>query len=318
MAAKQSAILAPFSATAPVMRPDSPSPVIPFLVACAGIATFSAMDVLMKGLSIDLGAYNAVLWRTGTGAIVAGALWVASRPKWPGQAAMKIHAWRSLFVAGMALSFFWALARLPMAEAIALAFVAPLMALYMAAIFLGEQIGPRSIAASALGLAGVVVIVAGKLGGSDYSEEALLAVGAVFLSAIFYAYNLILARRQAKMAEPLEIAFFQNFLVAAILAVGAPWFLAVPDAIYAPAILGAATLATLSLLLLSWAYARAETQILATTEYTGFLWAMLFGWVFFNEAVTWPTLAGAVLIVAACLIVARKVPHSDPVEPAAA
>lgn len=318
MAAKQSAILAPFSATAPVMRPDSPSPVIPFLVACAGIATFSAMDVLMKGLSIDLGAYNAVLWRTGTGAIVAGALWVASRPKWPGQAAMKIHAWRSLFVAGMALSFFWALARLPMAEAIALAFVAPLMALYMAAIFLGEQIGPRSIAASALGLAGVVVIVAGKLGGSDYSEEALLAVGAVFLSAIFYAYNLILARRQAKMAEPLEIAFFQNFVVAAILAVGAPWFLAVPDAIYAPAILGAATLATLSLLLLSWAYARAETQILATTEYTGFLWAMLFGWVFFNEAVTWPTLAGAVLIVAACLIVARKVPHSDPVEPAAA
>ncbi|MDK2762184.1 MAG: DMT family transporter [Sphingopyxis sp.] len=300
------------------MRPDSPSPVIPFLVACAGIATFSAMDVLMKGLSIDLGAYNAVLWRTGTGAIVAGALWVASRPKWPGQAAMKIHAWRSLFVAGMALSFFWALARLPMAEAIALAFVAPLMALYMAAIFLGEQIGPRSIAASALGLAGVVVIVAGKLGGSDYSEEALLAVGAVFLSAIFYAYNLILARRQAKMAEPLEIAFFQNFLVAAILAVGAPWFLAVPDAIYAPAILGAATLATLSLLLLSWAYARAETQILATTEYTGFLWAMLFGWVFFDEAVTWPTLAGAVLIVAACLIVARKVPHSDPVEPAAA
>ena len=43
------------------MRPDSPSPVIPFLIACAGIATFSAMDVLMKGLSIEIGAYNAVL-----------------------------------------------------------------------------------------------------------------------------------------------------------------------------------------------------------------------------------------------------------------
>ena len=40
------------------MRPDSPSPVIPFLIACAGIATFSAMDVLMKGLSIDIGAYK--------------------------------------------------------------------------------------------------------------------------------------------------------------------------------------------------------------------------------------------------------------------
>ncbi|WP_411338807.1 DMT family transporter [Sphingopyxis sp. J-6] len=300
------------------MRPDSASPLVPFLIACAGIATFSAMDVLMKGLSIDIGAYNAVLWRTGTGTLVSGALWFATRPKWPDKATMQIHAWRSLFVSGMALCFFWGLARLPMAEAIAVSFIAPLMALYMAAIFLGEKIGPRSIAASLLGLAGVIVIVAGKLGGSDYSDEALWAIGAVFLSAIFYAYNLILARRQAKMAEPLEIAFFQNFFVAAILALGAPWFLAVPDVGQAPYILGAAVLATTSLLLLSWAYARAETQILATTEYTGFLWAMLFGWFFFAEAVALPTLAGAALIVAACLIVIRKAPHGDPIEPAAA
>ena len=52
------------------MRPDSASPVIPFLIACAGIATFSAMDVLMKGLSIEIGAYNAVVWRTGAGTMV--------------------------------------------------------------------------------------------------------------------------------------------------------------------------------------------------------------------------------------------------------
>ncbi len=82
--------------------------------------------------------------------------------------------------------------------------------------------------------------------------------------------------------------------------------------------LGAAALAVTSLLLLSWAYARAQAQILATTEYTGFLWAMLFGWMFFDEAVTWPTIAGAVLIVIGCLIVARKTPQLDPIEPAAA
>jgi S-adenosylmethionine uptake transporter len=300
------------------MRPDSPSPLVPFLIACAGIATFSAMDVLMKGLSIDIGAYNAVLWRTGAGTLVSGAIYAVSRPAMPDRATMQIHAVRALFVAGMALSFFWGLARLPMAEAIAIAFVAPLLTLYMAALFLGEKIGPRSIAASLLGIAGVLVIVAGKLGRGDYAPEALWAVGAVFFSATLYAYNLILARRQAKMAEPLEIAFFQNFYVALIIALGAPWFLAVPSGDHAPHILGAAILATLSLLLLSWAYARAEAQILATSEYTGFLWAMLFGWIFYNEHVTLPTIAGAVLIVVACLIVARKVPHDDPVEPAAA
>jgi len=300
------------------MRPDSASPLIPFLIACAGIATFSAMDVLMKGLSIELGAYNAVLWRTGAGSILSGALYFATRPAMPDAKTLRIHAVRSLFVAGMAVSFFWALARLPMAEAIAIAFIAPLATLYMAAIFLGERIGARSIIASFLGIIGVIVIVAGKLGRGDYAPEALWAVGAVFVSALLYAYNLILARRQAKMAEPLEIAFFQNGFVALILALGAPWFLAVPSGEHAPHILGAAVLAVLSLLLLSWAYARAEAQILATTEYSGFLWAILFGWMFFNEAVRWPTIAGAMLIVAACLIVARKTPQLDPIEPAAA
>lgn len=300
------------------MRPDSPSPALPFLIACAGIATFSAMDVLMKQLSIDIGSYNAVLWRTGTGAILSGLVYLATRPALPDRATMRIHAWRALFVAGMAITFFWALARLPMAEAIALAFVAPLMTLYMAAIFLGETIGPRSIAASLLGLLGVIVIVAGKLDSNDYAPEALWAVGAVFLSALLYAYNLILARRQAKMAEPMEIAFYQNLFVTLFLALGAPWFAVVPGLDHFPAITGAAILATVSLLLLSWGYARAEAQILATTEYTGFLWAMLFGWIFYSEPVTLPTIAGALLIVVACLIVARKTPHGDPVEPAAA
>ena len=300
------------------MRPDSASPVIPFLIACAGIATFSAMDVLMKGLSIDIGAYNAVLWRTGAGTILSGAIYFASRPAMPDAKTLRIHAVRSLFVAGMAVSFFWALARLPMAEAIAIAFIAPLATLYMAAIFLGEKIGPRSIIASLLGIAGVIVIVAGKLGRGDYAPEALWAVAAVVGSALLYAYNLILARRQAKMAEPMEIAFFQNGFVALILAVAAPWFLAVPGGDQATPLIGAAFLAVTSLLLLSWAYARAEAQILATTEYTGFLWAMLFGWMFFAEPVTWPTIAGAVLIVVGCLIVARKTPQLDPIEPAAA
>ena len=47
----------------------------------------------------------------------------------------------------------------------------------------------------------------------------------------------------------------------------------------------------------AWAYARAETQALAPLEYSGFLWAALFGWLFFREPVTWPTLTGAGLIV---------------------
>lgn len=287
------------------MYADSTSPLKPVLIACAGIALYSTMDVLMKGLSISMGAYNAVIWRTTAGSVLCGIAYAAMRPTWPNRATMVIHFVRSIFVAAMAFFFFWGLARLPMAEAISLAFIAPLLAIFMAAIFLGEAVDRRSIIAALMGFAGVVVIVIGKLGASKHAPDALLAVGAVSISALCYAANLILARKQAKMAGPLEIAFYQNLFVTLILGLAAPWFLVVPSLSNAIPIVSAAAMAVLSLMLLTWAYARAQTQILVTTEYTGFLWAMFYGWVFFQESVTLSTLIGAGLIVTACLYVTR-------------
>jgi S-adenosylmethionine uptake transporter len=66
------------------------------------------------------------------------------------------------------------------------------------------------------------------------------------------------------------------------------------------------------MLLLSWAYARAEANYLATTEYTSFLWAMLFGWLFFEEVVSPFTLAGAALIVVGCILAARRPAEASP------
>ena len=68
----------------------------------------------------------------------------------------------------------------------------------------------------------------------------------------------------------------------------------------------AAVLATVSLLMLAWAYARGEASYLAPTEYTAFIWAALLGWVVFREPVAPYTLAGAALIIAGCLIAARR------------
>ena len=62
----------------------------------------------------------------------------------------------------MAMLFFWGLARVPLAQGVALAFVAPLIALYLAALILKEQIARRAIFASLLGFAGVLVILAGQ------------------------------------------------------------------------------------------------------------------------------------------------------------
>ena len=81
---------------------------------------------------------------------------------------------------------------------------------------------------------------------------------------------------------------------------------------HAPAIVGSTVLAIVSLLLLSWAYARAEAQVLVSVEYTAFVWAAIFGWYIFGEAVSLATLVGTVLIVGGCVIAARQKPNSKP------
>ena len=287
------------------LRPTSPA--IAFAVAAAGVGTFSLMDAAMKDLSLSVGAFNAVLWRNLAGTLIAGMLFVATGQGWPARDNLRLHLWRSIIVAGMAVSFFWAIARLPLAEAIGLSFIAPVIALYLAAIMLGEKIGREAILASVAGLAGVGVILYGKFSG-HYSRDALWGALAVLFSAVLFAYNLILARQQAQAAGPIEIAFFQNLLTASVLALAAPWFLAPLVVAKVPMLLTAASLAIFSLLLMSWAYARAEAQILIPVEYTAFVWAVLFGWVFFNEPVTLTTLIGTALIIGGSLIAARVKP----------
>lgn len=286
------------------------SPFIPFLVASLGIAFFAVMDGVMKHLAIALGAYNAVLWRCFAGALIGAALMLIRRRTWPTAPVMRLHLLRSVVVAGMAVSFFWALARLPMAEAIALSFFAPLITLYLAALLLGEQVGRRAVIASLLGLAGVAVILSAKIGADASAPTDWMAIGAVFASAVLYAYNLILARQQAQQAWPVDIAFFQSLLVGMILSLFAPWWAVIPATDLLPDVGLAAALATISLLLLGWAYARAEAQILVMVEYTAFVWAALIGWWWFDEGVAWQTVAGVVLIVIGCVIVARGKPDA--------
>lgn len=254
-----------------------------------------------------MGTYNAMLWRTGVALVLATALFLATRPRWPEKAVLKLHVWRGLVTSVMAYLFFWGLVYVPLAEAIALSFIAPLIALYLAAVLLGEKIGNSALLASIIGLVGALIIVGAKLG-SDYDEQVGLGIAAILLSALLYAYNLILQRQQALIAKPIEIAFFQNVTVVGVYLVLAPFLAKVPEPAQAGEILLAGLLGIISLMLVSWAYARAEANILIPVEYTAFIWAALLGWLVFAEAVTLATLAGTALIVGGCLVAARQQP----------
>ena len=308
------------AAMAQNISPHLPAKAAPLLavVACAGgMMFFGAMDAAMKAVTIDIGVIAALFWRCMIGSVLAGALFAAKGDRrLPRGPTLRLHLLRGTVVAAMAVLFFWGLARTPMAEAVAISFIAPIIALFLAAVLLKERIGRGAIIASGLGLAGVMVIAAGRLGviggaGQDSGVAQWPGIAAITGSAVLYAWNLILQRQQAQIASPQEIVLAQNLIIGSWVALAMPFTAAMPGDNALPALTGwallvlAAALSTVSLLLLSWAYARAEAQALLPLEYSMFIWGALFGWLAFDESVSWTTLAGALLIVAGCWKVAR-------------
>lgn len=283
---------------------DSP-PLLPAGSVLIGLLSFAMMDVVMKSLAMDMGAYNAILWRVLASLALVSVIFFARRPKMPSRAARKVHLQRGIIVVFMAYLFFWGLARVPLAEAIALSFIAPIIALYLAAVFLGETIHRNAIYASLLGFSGVLVIAGGRATG-DYDEAALLGIGAILLSAVLYAGNLVIQRQQALLAGPIEISFSQNLIVGGAYLLLAPFFAVIPDQQFLPYIGAGAILSIISALFIAWGYARAEAKNLINLEYSAFVWAAIFGWLFFQEPITLTTISGTVLIVVGCILATRR------------
>lgn len=284
-------------------RTNTP-PAVAFAAASAGIAIYSCMDALMKGLSIASGAYSAVLWRSVAGVLLTGTVFLARRQRWPARRALRLHVVRGLAAGLSVLLFFWGLVRVPMAQGVALTFLSPLIALFLAAALLGERIRRAAILGSVVAAVGVLVIALGQAQ-AGASADVVLGALAIVLASVLYAYSLILLRQQAQLADPLEVTLFTSLVIGLLLALGAPWLATWPATDQLVPIVGSAILGSISALLLAWSYGRAEAQVLAPVEYTAFVWAALLGYLVFDERVSPFTVAGALLIVGGCLVAVR-------------
>lgn len=260
----------------------------------------------MKHLVLAIGLVAVSVWRSAANLSLSALLYLPKRSSWPDPDTLRVHVIRGVDVSIMAALFFWGIGRVPLAQAIALTFIAPLIALLLAAVFLKERIGAGSFAGSIAAFGGVIVIVLGQAR-AHVGHDVLLGIGAIIASALCYAVNIVLMRRQALAAGPLEINFFQSVTIMML------WLLAVPFVGF-PAWPGvqwswvgvACLLSTSGTLLFAWGYARGEASYLSVTEYSAFLWASAMGWLVFQERVSPFTLVGALLIVGGCLVAARR------------
>jgi drug/metabolite transporter (DMT)-like permease len=227
-------------------------------------------------------------------------------------------------------AYYLAIAALPLADAVALYFMAPLFIMALAGPYLGEHVSWQTLATVLIGMLGVLVMVQPGAGLFDWA--ALLSLG----SAALYGFSQLMARKIGDTESSTVMAFYQNgaYLAGAAVVAGMfglagithavhpsleflvrPWLWpTMPDFLKMAA---CGFVASAGMILLSQAYRLAPANRVATFEYTGIIWSPLWGFLFFVEVPRSTTIIGAALIVGAGLL-ALNASRRRSIEPAIA
>ncbi|MBV8567050.1 MAG: DMT family transporter [Methylobacteriaceae bacterium] len=281
-----------------------------FATAVLAVGLLSAMDAVVKAQAATYATLQIAVLRFAFGSLAILATFAVVQPPRPHLSTILANTWRAMLGAATVVAFFYALARLPLAETLALALLAPCFTVLFGALLLREKVGTPIIVALGVGLAGMLLIVAPKFTGPSLSVRALEGTAAVLLSTLTYSLSLVLLRSRATRDHPVTIVAVQNVGCCLILACLLPFAAAVTW----PALISVDMLAFIALgvfgvlghLLLARAYGMAPAAILASADYTSLIYAAVFGYVFFAETPALTTIAGSALIIASSLAATRR------------
>ncbi|MXQ14451.1 DMT family transporter [Microvirga makkahensis] len=277
----------------------------PALRAAAGIAVLSIMDAVIKGMSAYYPTFQVAFLRFACGTVIATGVVAILRPGWPSRETVQANLVRSVIAVVTAVSFFYALGQLPLAETLILSFLAPMFIALFGMLLLKERVDPRIVAAIAIGFSGTLVVVLGQTEEASASRS-WLGVGAALLSAVTYALSLVLLRQRALRDKFLHIVYFQNIGPAVLVMPFGLWAWQPLNLMHLAWFMLMGVLGVIGHVLMATAYAKAEAARLAPLEYTALIWAVLIGYGVFGEIPTWATLGGGLLIVTAALLTSRR------------
>ena len=296
------------------------------LYLCLGVFVFSLQDAIIKQVSGSYPLTQVVVIRS----LVAFPILLAL--------VMREVGWRALFgndLGALMLralimfvsytAYYMAFPALPLADAVALYFTVPLFVIALAGPFLGEHSGWRVWAAVLLGFMGVMVML--QPGTGLFEPAALLSL----LSACMYGVSMLIARKLGSTQPASVLSFYQNvgFFVGALMTALALSVLGIEHASHPSLaflvrnwmliplddllLIGASgVVAATGMMFLTSAYRLAQANKVAPFEYTGILWAPLWGYVFFQETPRLTTVAGAAVIVMAGLLALRMAHQPNP------
>jgi drug/metabolite transporter (DMT)-like permease len=278
-------------------------PLIGVLLMLAAMAILPFIDVIAKKLGEAGMPILIVVWAR---ALFGGLMTLpfalqaeGARAFRPAQPLRQLA--RAVLLFGATFLFFQALKYLPIADALAIFFVNPLVIVILSALALHERVGPRRWAAVAVGFVGTLIII--RPGIVEVNAGTLYALGAgVALGSYF-----VMTRAMAGIADAMVLTFQTSAIGAALLTLALPLLWVPPSAEQWGMLAALGVIATLGHVLITRAYVHAEASLLAPLAFTEIVVATLLGYAFFGDLPDrWTVLGVAILIASAVYISVRE------------
>lgn len=301
--------------------PHVDRPGLGILLICVGVVAISVNDLLIKMLSGGYPLHQMVFFRSAIGLVFTlGLVVMEGGPRILRTATPGIHALRGLLVVAANMTFYAAVAVLPLAQATALFFVAPLFITLLSIPMLGEKVGVLRLSAVLAGFVGVVIMQRPWAAEVEVGRSVLLLP---VVAAALYALMQVLTRRLGVTTPASALAVY---IQGTFLVVSLGFFVVAGDGRFAqgleneslvfllrawtwpaagdwPVFVGLGLCSGVVGYCLSGAYRLANAAVIAPFEYVGLPLAILWGWTIFGE---WPSAAtwtGCALIIGAGLFV---------------
>lgn len=203
-------------------------------------------------------------------------------------------------VVAMGLSF-TALAYIPLADATAIGFTAPLITVALAAVLLREQVQLYRWAAVGIGLAGVVIMLWPHIGGGFDTYAGAFGAGCALIGAFFTAGAMVQVRRLTATETTAAIVFYFQALAAVAGLATAAWGWRVPSLTEAGLLVTIGVIGGIAQILLTESYRYAPASVVAPFAYSAMLWSLLLGFILFAEMPPLLVLLGASIVIGAGL-----------------
>ncbi|MFZ7093019.1 DMT family transporter [Primorskyibacter sp. 2E233] len=213
------------------------------------------------------------------------------------------HVWRGLIGVSAMGSGFTALGLLPLPEVTALGYAAPLLTVIFAAIFLKERLRLFRMSAVGLGLIGVVVVLWPRLTLDGLDDAAALGVACILFSAVLRALAQIHIRRMVATEPTAAIVFWFSMTATLFSLLTIPFGWEWPGTAGLVQLISAGLIGGVGQILLTSSYRHAEAAVLAPFDYASILFAILFGYFFFDEVPTAMVLIGSGIVMLAGVII---------------